>query len=81
MFINELNLYIDYLKKMIDKNVTEVNAKQHKYLNTFKSNLCMGIEYYKSMIPKFKQETQEYLNKMLEDLLQQERELVRIQIP
>jgi hypothetical protein len=81
MFINELNLYVDYLKKMIDKNVTEVNAKQNKYLNTFKSNLAKGIEYYKSMIPKFKLETQEYLNKMLDDLLLQEKELISIQIP
>jgi hypothetical protein len=81
MFINELNLYIDYLKKMIDKNISDVNAKQNKYLNTFKSNLAKGIEYYKSMIPQFKLETQEYLNKMLDELLQQERELISIQIP
>jgi hypothetical protein len=56
MFINELNLYVDYLKKKLEGSTT-LSPKQVKSLNTFKENLLEGIDYYKGLASSFKRET------------------------
>ena len=81
MFLNELNLYVDYLKKEIAKNINSINAKQAKYFQNFKTNLESGIEYYKNLIPKIKIETEEYLKGMKDDLLKIENSLKNISVP
>jgi hypothetical protein len=81
MFINELRLYIDYLKDEIQKKLESWNAKEQKYFDTFKSNLQAGIEHYKSMIPKLIEETERYRETMRNELLALERELTEIIIP
>lgn len=67
MFINELHLYIDYFKKKLE-STTVLNPKQEKYLQTFKSNLLEGIQYYKDKVSLLKKESSQYLNTMKEDL-------------
>ncbi|RXK86181.1 hypothetical protein [Filimonas effusa] len=67
MFINELHLYIDYFKKKLDAT-TVLNPKQEKYLQTFKSNLLEGIQYYKDKVSLLKKESSQYLATMKEDL-------------
>lgn len=67
MFINELHLYIDYLKKKID-NTTVLNSRQEKYIQTFKSNLLQGIQYYKDKMNLFKKESSQYLNNLKDEL-------------
>lgn len=67
-FINELNMYIDYLKKEVEKNVNSLTEKQTKYFSSFKSNLLEGIEYYKQLIPKMVNEAEDFKNKMGEEL-------------
>ncbi len=81
MFINELNLYVDYLKKEIEKSSKSFSEKQHKYLNTFKNNLLSGVEYYKVFIPKLKNETQDYLDNLKQDIQQIQSELANVTIP
>lgn len=72
MFINELNLYIDYLKKALkDLNL---DVKQEKYFNTFKKNLFAGIEYYKKL-------SQTVLLSMHDELLRAEEKLQHVLIP
>lgn len=68
MFVNELSLYVDYLKNEINKNMQTVTDKQTKFYNNFKNNLLHGVEYYKSIAPKLKHETEEYINEMKKDL-------------
>ena len=51
MFINELNLYIDYLQKETQRHAGHPDDKKHKYLLKFKQELVRGIEYYKQLIP------------------------------
>nr|WP_315028549.1 hypothetical protein [uncultured Chryseobacterium sp.] len=46
MFINELKMYIDYLKKEISDSSAVITQSQTKKWNTFKKNLFEGIEYY-----------------------------------
>jgi hypothetical protein len=49
--VNELVLYVDYLKKEMDKSIDNMNKKQVKYFETFKQNLLDGIEYYHNLVP------------------------------
>lgn len=46
MFINELKMYVDYLKKEIKDPSIQVTTSQTKKWNTFKKNILEGIEYY-----------------------------------
>jgi hypothetical protein len=48
MFINELNLYIDYIKEQMN-NEEIVDNKKKKYLETFAQNLHDGIAYYRGL--------------------------------
>lgn len=68
MFINELKMYIDYLKKEIDKNIKPAPAKKMQYFDSFKANLAEGINYYKALIPKLVYESKTYLGMMQYDL-------------
>jgi hypothetical protein len=81
MFINELQLYIDYLKNEIEKQIDAITAKELKYFTTFKSNMLEGIAYYKSLIPKIVQETDAYRETMRMELLAMEEELMNIIVP
>ncbi|MBV6484421.1 MAG: hypothetical protein KFKLKKLM_00925 [Flavobacteriales bacterium] len=59
MYIKELGMYIDYLIKELNNCAPEdVNERKIKYFATFKENLLSGIEYYKTLLPKLKDNTQ-----------------------
>lgn len=61
MFINELKMYIDYLKKEIKDSSIQVTASQAKKWNIFKKNILEGIEYYHQLFNTttfFRQELQ-----------------------
>lgn len=67
MFVNELHLYINHWKKSIAGSY-QLNNKQAKYLQTFKTNLLEGIQYYKNLVTLFKKESSEYIHCMKEEL-------------
>ena len=50
MFINELNIYIDYLRKKILEAEFNTATKQGKYLTTFVNNLNEGVMYYAQLV-------------------------------
>jgi hypothetical protein len=81
MFINELQLYIDYMKNEIQKKLDTWNAKEQKYFRTFKANLQDGINHYKGLIPKLLEESEYYREMMRNELLELEQELIEIVIP
>jgi hypothetical protein len=81
MFINELQLYVDYMKSEIQKRLDTWNAKEQKYFNTFKANLQDGINHYKGLIPKLLEESERYRESMRQELLALEQELLDIAIP
>ena len=68
MFLNEVQIYIDYLTNSIESSITTLNAKQNKYYQSFKTNLLAGIEYYQKMVPQLQKETEQYKEKMIEEL-------------
>lgn len=55
MFINELRLYIDYLREQIEE--TPGNDKHAAYCIKFSKNLLDGVEYYKSISSYIKDES------------------------
>ncbi len=81
MFINELQLYMDYMKNEIQKRLDTWNIKEQKYFDTFKANLQDGINYYKDIIPKLIEESERYHETMRNELLELEQELIEIMIP
>lgn len=72
MFVNELQLYINYLKEAAGE--LNLNAKRSKYLNSFKANLQEGISYYQKM-------AQQFIQSMQNDLSMAEKELQAVYIP
>jgi hypothetical protein len=48
-FVNELELYITYLKDELKKSISGMTAKKSDYFQTFKNNLLEGISYYESL--------------------------------
>ena len=81
MFINELRLYIDYLKRETPARFDTITAREQKRFDTFKANLQDGITYYKSLVPKLVQETERYRQTMWNQLLELEQELMDIVVP
>ena len=80
MFINELHLYIDYLKKDLNNHLKDLSEKKQKYLLKFKEQLHHGIEYYKNLIPQINNQTAPYLEKMIRQLQEAESTLHLIKI-
>jgi len=81
LFINELRLYVDYMKQEMQKKIESWNVKEQKYFDTFRKNLQDGIAHYKVLIPKLKEETERYRETMRNELLALEQELLEIVFP
>jgi hypothetical protein len=81
IFINELHLYVDYMKNEIQKRIDTWNVKEQKYFDNFKANLQDGINHYKGLIPKLLKESERYRETMRNELLELEQELLEIIIP
>ncbi|HLG35313.1 MAG TPA: hypothetical protein VI757_10565 [Bacteroidia bacterium] len=76
MFINELKMYVDYLKNEILKGKEDISLKQKKYAEEFRNNLIAGIDYYKNLIPRIKKETGLQLKSFKDDLKKLQGELM-----
>lgn len=74
VIINELKMYMDYLKNEINEFSEQITAPQVKKLKAFKSNLNEGIEYYQSLMTsntwfeKSKQNIENQLNSYKKEL-------------
>ncbi|WP_326983185.1 hypothetical protein VUJ46_01150 [Chryseobacterium sp. MYb264] len=49
MFINELKMYVEHLKKELNGFTENITNAQIKKWNTFKQNLLLGVEYYENL--------------------------------
>lgn len=58
MFINELKMYVEYLRKKIEDAEQPLNTRASAQLKTFKNNLLSGIEYYSHLFPNLKDKFQ-----------------------
>jgi len=59
MFVNELKIYVDYLKKELEKNSAELPESAAKYFSEFRESLIEGIDYYLGLGEKFIEEKKE----------------------
>jgi hypothetical protein len=80
LFINELNLYIDYLRKDISTHLKGWSDKKERYLLKFSNQLQDGINYYKELLPQLGGPTKEYIGQMQKDLLLAEAHLEALSI-
>lgn len=78
MFIKELRMYIDYLRKDIEKSMDGLNDHKTKYFTEFKNNLLVGIEYYGKLFPQMTGETMEFRARTLNELEECRQKLVRM---
>jgi hypothetical protein len=60
MFINELKLYVDYLKKQIRETASSLNDKQIRYFQKFRANLLAGIAFYKKILSSISNTTKTF---------------------
>jgi len=68
MFINEINIYIEYLKDKFEEAKEDITAKQEKYFLKFSENLNEGIQYYHQLFTDFKDKFTETKSDILRDL-------------
>ncbi len=78
MFIKELGMYIDYLKKDIEKSLDCLNDHKVKYFNEFKTNLFNGIEYYTKLFPLMNSESIEWRAKTMSELEECRQRLIQL---
>ncbi len=81
MFVKELSMYVDYFKNKVSDISIPLDAKQKKSLESFKSNLNEGIEYYKGMFSGLKSKLDGVKSKIVSDIEKLEKELNHIKFP
>ena len=81
LFVNELRLYLDYLKKDMETQLEVVNDKKMKYWKKFSEQMHQGIAYYKNLIPKLKSGKEELIRNMDQQLAEAEQLLVDLSKP
>jgi hypothetical protein len=75
LFVKELQLYVDYLKNMIDETPKPFTEKQMKYYQLFQQNLDEGIAYYKQLYADFEEKVAVLKNDVMAELEQIRHEL------
>jgi hypothetical protein len=68
MFINELKMYIDYLKNKIEEASKPASEKQKEYIQVFQQNLKEGIRYYNGLFTNIKMKCEESKASILKEL-------------
>ena len=53
MFIKELSLYIEYIRKEVEQYTLDLSSRTPKYFREFRENIKAEIEYYKSILENF----------------------------
>lgn len=80
MFIKELAIYIDYLKKKMNETPLPWTEKQQAYFSDFRDNLCNGIQYYKELFSQVKTTLFDKKKNLISDLEAYELELKKLPI-
>ncbi len=81
IFINELKLYIDYLKNDINSNILELTTKKEKSIKNFHQQLNNGIQYYKTIADIVFEKASNLKTEFLEELNFLEKKLDKMGLP
>src|SRR5690606_19169780 len=74
MFVNELHLYLKYLKDEISKSRRNMSRKQEQYFQNFRDNLFSGISYYE-LLNSLINQNENLIREMKKQLLTAKRSL------
>ncbi len=80
MFIKELEVYMDYLKKAVSENLKPLQAKEIKYFKSFQSNLQEGISYYKNFFSNVIEESKNVKDRIMAELESLDQQLACIHL-
>lgn len=80
VLINELRLYVNHLRKLVQRMSAERTAKERDFFLEFRKNLMDGIEYYKGLVHHFLEESEQSRDRFLQDLAALAAELEGIQL-
>lgn len=80
VFVNELVLYIDYLKKDLEMSVDSLNAKKQKYFNNFSAQLQNGIQYYQQLFKNLQTQKEDLHADVLKELAELEARLKTLNV-
>ena len=75
MFIKELDMYVDYLRSMVEESLKPLREKQIKYFKSFQNNLQEGIDYYKNLFADVIEESKSVKDALLSELEKREKAL------
>lgn len=78
LFVNELQLYLDYLGKEIDMHKKGLSERKDSYFRTFQENLQSGLQYYQDLMPKMKDYAHLQLENMKTHMAEAEQKLVEL---
>ncbi|MEI8059072.1 MAG: hypothetical protein WCG67_02845, partial [Ferruginibacter sp.] len=81
LFVNELKLYVDYLKKEITTNLHSLNNNKIRYFKTFQTNLLEGVNYYKKLKAGVSADVTKYIADMSTELNNWEHTINNLFIP
>jgi hypothetical protein len=81
LFVNELRLYLDYLKKDMEAQLEVVNDKKIKYWKKFSEQMQQGINYYKNLIPRLKSGKEDLIRNMDQQIAEAEQLLMDLSQP
>ena len=68
MFIKELKIYIDFLKKKIENTTVSATDREKKSLFNFVENLKEGINYYDNLFTELKGKFEDTKNNIFSEL-------------
>ncbi len=71
MFISELMIYIDYLRRELQKASEGLLDRTTKWFQDFKQNLITGVEYYRCLAEQFSLEQRERFLQELDTLFKE----------
>lgn len=80
LFINELKMYVDYLKNEVGEVSADATAAQIKKLQSFKNNLLDGIGYYVTLFTQIKYFKTDFV-KIQNQLYEYKNAVLSIEIP
>ncbi len=81
MFVNELKLYVDYLRREFDHVKHAATDKQRRYIETFKANLLEGIRYYEELAPELQRQARVRIQRFTDDLRRHAAEVRAMLLP
>jgi hypothetical protein len=80
MFVNEAQLYVDYLKKEIEEQIGDLTAKKEKYFEDFKINIENGLNYYLKLSSSFQSSSKGRIERFMTQIQQLKESLSTISV-